>query len=315
MSGPATPSRPRPVRRAPTDLSFHLDPAFVEGLAAREPDWSAADRRAALERFTALPIETNHLYTTYVDLRAATLEDVRPYETVATTTVRRASRCRPTRPPSRRSRRTGSSASSWTRPRPRPASTLESLGGAHRARSGRPRSACSPMPRRSPRRPPRPADPRRAGTRARCCGSRPASGSPSRSIVRWAVGAADRAPHHAHDRGARQGRGGLAGRGARRRPPRTTARPPVAAHRHHRGRSSARTRGSRWPASRSSDRTPSRSSTGSRRIGTGAIAPLGARPARLAGSSAAASTTGSRAIAARSSRSRSCSAATSSSST
>ncbi len=85
MSVPATPSRPRPVRRAPTDLSFHLDPAFVEGLAAREPDWAGADRRAALERFEALPIETNHLYTTYVDLRAATLEDVRPYETVATT--------------------------------------------------------------------------------------------------------------------------------------------------------------------------------------------------------------------------------------
>ncbi len=85
MSAPATPSRPRPVRRAPTDLSFHLDPAFVEGLAAGEPDWSGADRRAALERFDALPIETNHLYTTYVDLRAAALEDVRPYETVATT--------------------------------------------------------------------------------------------------------------------------------------------------------------------------------------------------------------------------------------
>jgi Fe-S cluster assembly protein SufD len=85
VSAPATPSRPRPVRRAPTDLSFHLDPAFVETLAAREPEWSGADRRAALERFGALPIETNHLYTTYVDLRAATLEDIRPYETAATT--------------------------------------------------------------------------------------------------------------------------------------------------------------------------------------------------------------------------------------
>jgi Fe-S cluster assembly scaffold protein SufB len=79
VSAPATPSRPRPVRRAPTDLSFHLDPAFVEGLAVREPEWAAADRRAALERFQALPIETNHLYTTYVDLRTAVLDDVIPY--------------------------------------------------------------------------------------------------------------------------------------------------------------------------------------------------------------------------------------------
>ncbi len=84
MSAPATPSRPRSARRAPTDLSFQLDPALVEALAAREPEWSGADRRAALERFGALPIETNHLYTTYVDLRAAALEGVRPYETVAT---------------------------------------------------------------------------------------------------------------------------------------------------------------------------------------------------------------------------------------
>jgi Fe-S cluster assembly scaffold protein SufB len=85
VTAPASPAKPRPARRAPTDLSFHLDPAYVEALAAREPDWSAADRRAALERFDALPIETNRLYTTYIDLRAAALEDVRPYDSVATT--------------------------------------------------------------------------------------------------------------------------------------------------------------------------------------------------------------------------------------
>ncbi len=51
----------------------------MEAAAAGNPDWLAADRRAAFERFGALPIESNRLYTSYVDLRAAALEDVRPY--------------------------------------------------------------------------------------------------------------------------------------------------------------------------------------------------------------------------------------------
>ncbi len=74
---------PRAPRRAPGDLSFRLDEAFVERFAATEPDWLAADRRAAAARFRDLPSESNRLYTPYVDLRAADLEAVRPYDAPA----------------------------------------------------------------------------------------------------------------------------------------------------------------------------------------------------------------------------------------
>jgi Fe-S cluster assembly protein SufD len=50
----------------------------------REPDWLGADRRAAFVRYRALPIETNQLYTTYVDLRTADLTAVAPWESPAT---------------------------------------------------------------------------------------------------------------------------------------------------------------------------------------------------------------------------------------
>ncbi len=73
----------RAVRRAPADLSFTLDDATVEAFAAGEPDWLAADRRAALELFTSLPSEGNQLYTPYIDLRGAELDDVRLYESPA----------------------------------------------------------------------------------------------------------------------------------------------------------------------------------------------------------------------------------------
>jgi Fe-S cluster assembly scaffold protein SufB len=80
----AASARPaRPPRRAPHDLTFSLDEALVESFAAAEPDWLAADRRAALERYRALPIETNQLYTTYVDLRTADLSDVRAWQAPA----------------------------------------------------------------------------------------------------------------------------------------------------------------------------------------------------------------------------------------
>jgi Fe-S cluster assembly scaffold protein SufB len=75
------PARPaRAPRRAPTDLTFSLGEAFVEARAAQEPDWLAADRRAAFARYRSLPVETNQLYTTYVDLRNADLSGVTPYE-------------------------------------------------------------------------------------------------------------------------------------------------------------------------------------------------------------------------------------------
>ena len=79
------PVRPaRAPRRAPNELTFTLDEAFVEAAASSEPDWLAADRRAAFARYKALPIETNQLYTTYVDLRTADLAGVAPGDEVAT---------------------------------------------------------------------------------------------------------------------------------------------------------------------------------------------------------------------------------------
>jgi Fe-S cluster assembly scaffold protein SufB len=77
---PSTPPlRPRRPRRAPGDLTFELDEALVERFAATEPDWLAADRRAALDRYRTVPVEPNQLYTTYLDLRLADLGSVRPY--------------------------------------------------------------------------------------------------------------------------------------------------------------------------------------------------------------------------------------------
>jgi Fe-S cluster assembly scaffold protein SufB len=78
----ATGKPARPVRRAPTDLPFGFaDRGLAQALAAEreEPDWLRALRVAAFERFEELPVETNRLYTTYVDLRPAELEDVVPY--------------------------------------------------------------------------------------------------------------------------------------------------------------------------------------------------------------------------------------------
>lgn len=71
---------PRAPRRAPTELTFTIDEALLQRWADEEPDWLAADRRAALERYRALPTESNQLYTPYVDLRAADLADVRAWE-------------------------------------------------------------------------------------------------------------------------------------------------------------------------------------------------------------------------------------------
>ncbi len=70
---------PRAPRRAPSELTFKLDEADVTGHAASEPDWLTADRRTAFDRYTALPVETNQLYTTYVDLRTADLSGVTPW--------------------------------------------------------------------------------------------------------------------------------------------------------------------------------------------------------------------------------------------
>jgi Fe-S cluster assembly scaffold protein SufB len=85
-SAAATRSSTRPARQSPTDLTLaFVDEAHVRDLSASrsEPDWLLADRLAGLRAFESLPIETNQLYTTYIDLRNAHLADVRPVPAAA----------------------------------------------------------------------------------------------------------------------------------------------------------------------------------------------------------------------------------------
>jgi Fe-S cluster assembly scaffold protein SufB len=77
----------QPVRRSPTDLTLEfVDEATVRSTAAAagNPDWLLADRLAGLAAYDALPMETNPLYTSYVDLRNARLGSARPYSGAAT---------------------------------------------------------------------------------------------------------------------------------------------------------------------------------------------------------------------------------------
>ena len=79
-----TADRPRPIRRAPADLPFRFaDRGLAQALGAEreEPAWLRAERIEAWQAFEALPVEANQLYTPYIDLRGAALEDVRPYVT------------------------------------------------------------------------------------------------------------------------------------------------------------------------------------------------------------------------------------------
>ena len=74
--------RPRPARRAASDLPFTFaDQDLAQTLAAErsEPAWLGAERIAAFKAFEALPLEPNQLYTSYLDLRNAELANVRPY--------------------------------------------------------------------------------------------------------------------------------------------------------------------------------------------------------------------------------------------
>ena len=115
----------RTARRAPTDLPFVFpDRGLAQALAAEreEPVWLRDDRLAAWKAYDALPIESNQLYTTYVDLRAADLFAVKPYvKTAAGSTTSaeiggsssRGARCR--RPRSGESHPSDPSISSLTR--------------------------------------------------------------------------------------------------------------------------------------------------------------------------------------------------------
>ena len=80
--------RRRPARRGAADLPFTFpDVALATTLATErdEPAWLAAERIAAADAYGTLPLETNHLYTTYVDLRTADLFGVRPYTRTGST--------------------------------------------------------------------------------------------------------------------------------------------------------------------------------------------------------------------------------------
>jgi Fe-S cluster assembly scaffold protein SufB len=96
VASAGTTERRRPVRRSPGEIPFHFpDRDLVEALVSErgEPDWLRDDRLAALTTYDALPVEANQLYTTYVDLRGAQLETVRPYvnpDATATDTPARA---------------------------------------------------------------------------------------------------------------------------------------------------------------------------------------------------------------------------------
>ena len=84
------PATPRPRRRSPADLPFRFaDRGLVEALATEreEPAWLREERLAAWQAFEALPVEANQLYTPYVDLRAASLEEARPYVRTASDSV------------------------------------------------------------------------------------------------------------------------------------------------------------------------------------------------------------------------------------
>ena len=73
--------RPGPPAAAPPTCRLSwVDRALVESIADAhgEPGWLRDDRLAALAAFEALPVESNRLYTPYVDLRAASLDDATP---------------------------------------------------------------------------------------------------------------------------------------------------------------------------------------------------------------------------------------------
>jgi Fe-S cluster assembly scaffold protein SufB len=76
------PTRATPSRQAPDELTMSfVDEATVRSIsrAAKDPAWLLADRLAGLRAFEALPVESNSLYTTYVDLRNAHLGAATPY--------------------------------------------------------------------------------------------------------------------------------------------------------------------------------------------------------------------------------------------
>jgi Fe-S cluster assembly scaffold protein SufB len=67
-------ARPRPARRAVDDLSLSIDHDALEARLTEFESGDIEDRRVALAAYDALPGEANLLYTPYIDLRGAHLE-------------------------------------------------------------------------------------------------------------------------------------------------------------------------------------------------------------------------------------------------
>ena len=273
------------------------------------PDWLAADRRAAYEAWSALPGESNLLYTPYIDLRAAQLE------AAAFATDHGTERGVGTLPDDADGliefdegrvvavalSAAAEAAGVVLRP------LLDDVDAVRDLLDGGPSLPSTDKF----------AQLTRALWSQGVLVDVPAGVRLERPIVvRWAVGAPDRAlVTRSLDPARRRGRG-LDRRGARR-----IGAASGAVRRAARRSSPARPRSrsgpahrSRSRASRSSATTPSRSSIGTRRS---VRAPRCSGPSRssVAGSCAAVSRTGWSATEARSSRSRSCSAPTSSCST
>jgi Fe-S cluster assembly protein SufD len=79
---PRPTARPARARRAPAELPFTFADAALAaalGEARCEPGWLREDRAAAAADFARLPLESNELYTSYVDFRAADLSGARPF--------------------------------------------------------------------------------------------------------------------------------------------------------------------------------------------------------------------------------------------
>jgi Fe-S cluster assembly scaffold protein SufB len=82
LAPPTRATTARKARRAPADLPFAFaDLGLVQALAAErnEPGWLRDERMAAFEAYDALAVETNQLYTPYIDLRAADLFNAQPF--------------------------------------------------------------------------------------------------------------------------------------------------------------------------------------------------------------------------------------------
>jgi Fe-S cluster assembly scaffold protein SufB len=75
LTAPA--ARPRPPRRALDELSLALDRDELEHRVVDLPRGDVDDRLAALDAWASLPGESNLLYTPYIDLRLAQLEAAR----------------------------------------------------------------------------------------------------------------------------------------------------------------------------------------------------------------------------------------------